>query len=152
MAVGGVCLDAYRHAGQLDDDDTHGYSRILINARRRFERAVLLVAEREESVVGSVTMCPPGSSFRQMARGDEMEFRFLAVAPGAWGTGVGDALVDACETFARDERAKRTVIGVRDTNEAAIAMYLRRDFTRLPERDWRPAPGVLLLGFQRTHP
>jgi hypothetical protein len=30
---------------------------------------------------------------------------------------------------------------------AAQAIYLRLGFTRRPDRDWEPVPGVRLLGF-----
>ena len=148
-AAGRICVDAYSQSGQLDDDADHGYSRTLADAGARMTGAHLLVATRDDVVVGTVTLCPEGSPFREMAREHEMEFRFLAVAPSAWGTGVSEALIEACEDYARAAGARTMVIGVRDTNVAAEALYARRGFVRAPERDWRPVPTVFLLGFQR---
>ena len=147
--VGRLCVDAYIEAGQLDDDSSHGYSRVLSDARARFRDAVLLVAARGDDVVGTVTICPPGSPFREIAGEGEMEFRFLAVAPAAWGGGVGVALVECCRAYARDAGVAQLVIGVRDTNVSAMALYERCGFTRTPTRDFEPVPGVRLLGFRR---
>ena len=70
----------------------------------------LLVAERDGIVVGTTTITPPGSEFREIGLDDEVEFRFLAVAPEAWRTGVGDALVAACEQHARETGATALAI------------------------------------------
>ena len=147
--IGRLCVDAYVQAGQLDDDSSHGYSRVLSDARARFRDAVLLVAARDDVVVGTVTICPPGSPFREIAGEGEVEFRFLAVAPAAWGCGVGVALVEHCRAYARAAGADELVIGVRDTNVSAMALYERCGFTRTPARDFEPVPGVRLLGFRR---
>ena len=147
--VGRLCVDAYVQAGQLDDDSSHGYSRVLSDAHARFRDAVLLVAARDDDVVGTVTICPPGSPFREIAGNGEMEFRFLAVVPSAWGNGVGAILVEHCREYARGAGCAELVIGVRDTNVSAMALYERCGFTRAPARDFEPVPGVRLLGFRR---
>ena len=147
--VGRLCVGAYIEAGQLDDDSSHGYSRVLADAQARFRDAVLVVAARGDDVVGTVTLCPPGSPFREIAGEGEMEFRFLAVDPSAWGSGVGVALVEHCRAYARAAGADELVIGVRDTNVSAMALYERCGFTRAPARDFEPVPGVRLLGFRR---
>jgi len=149
-AAGQVCVQGYLAAGQLDDDPHQGYGALLADTRARLDLAVLLVAEMEERIVGTVTICPPGSPFSELGREDEVEFRFLAVAPEAWGQGVGEALVEACESYARQQAARRIVICVRDFNDPAKALYLRRGFVRCPERDWEPVPGVSLLAMTRT--
>ena len=149
-AAGHVCVQGYLAAGQLDDDPHQGYGAVLADTRARLDLAVLLVAEMDERIVGTVTICPPGSPFGELGREDEVEFRFLAVAPEAWGKGVGDALVEACESHARQQAARRMVICVRDFNDSAMALYLRRGFVRCPERDWEPVPGVSLLAMTKT--
>lgn len=145
--VGRISVEAYRAAGQLDNESEDGYALVLSNARARYSEALLLVAIHEDVVVGTVTICPIGSRFHEIGEVGEVEFRFLAVAPFAWGGGVGTALIDACHHHARDVGATRLVICVRDTNAGAISMYVRYGFTRMPERDWEPVPGVRLLGF-----
>jgi ribosomal protein S18 acetylase RimI-like enzyme len=147
--VAGIAVDAYLAAHQLDDGPDGAYGRVLGDAAARMREAVLLVAVRQDSIVGTVTICAEGSPFREIGQDGEVEFRFLAVAPSAWGSGVGTALIDACENHAREVGASRLAICVRDTNEGAMAMYLKHGFTRIPERDWCPVPGVALLALRK---
>ncbi len=149
-ATARISVEAYTGAGQLDDGPDGFYGTVLADTGSRESDALLLVAVRQEQVVGTVTICPPASSFREIGREGEVEFRFLAVAPEAWGHGVGDALVAACEEHARSTGSNRLVICVRDINSAAMTLYARHGFQRLPERDWHPVPQVALLAFEKN--
>jgi GNAT superfamily N-acetyltransferase len=148
--AGGLCVAAYTEAGHLDPSDP--YVATLRDARARFEQAELLVAVRGGAIVGTVTICPPDSPFAEVGREGELEFRFLAVAPKAWRTGVGEGLVAACEQRARSAAAVRLVICVVAANAAAHRLYLRLGFERLPERDWQPRPGISLWAYRRSVP
>ena len=149
-AVGDLCVTAYASAGHLDPADV--YAETLRDARTRAESAEVLVAERDGRLVGTVTICPPGTPFSEIGREGESEFRFLAVAPEAWRTGVGEALVDACEQRAVAAGARAHVICVIDRNDGAHRFYRRLGFSRLPERDWSPREGVDLLAYRRAVP
>ncbi len=149
-AVGELCVHAYASAGHLDPADV--YAQTLRDARTRAQTAHILVAEREGRMVGTVTICPPGTPFAEIGRAGESEFRFLAVAPQAWRTGVGEALVEACEQRAVEAGADAHVICVIDRNHGAHRFYERLGFTRLPERDWSPRDGVDLLAYRRAVP
>lgn len=142
-----ICVEAYDAAGQLEPGSP--YVATLRDTPGRMAEAILLVAERDGVVVGTVTICPIGSPFAEIASEGEVEFRFLAVAPSAQGTGVGSALIAAVEQHARSTRARSLAICVRDTNTDAAAMYERMGFTRVPHRDWTPRPGVDLLALER---
>ena len=148
--VGEMCVSAYAAGGHLDPDDD--YADTLRDAGDRATTAEVLVAERDGEVVGTVTICPAESPYAEIGQPGESEFRFLAVAPSAWRTGVGEALVDACEQRARERGASAQVICVIDVNEAAHRLYRRLGFTRLPARDWSPRPGVTLLAYRRPVP
>lgn len=142
-----ICVAAYDAAGQLEPGSPY-----VIDLRATGERArdgILLVAERDGALVGTATICPPGSTFREIGEDGEVEFRFLAVAPEAQGTGVASALIAAIEQHARDTGAVRLAICVRDTNTGAAAMYERMGFVREPHRDWSPRPGIDLLALSR---
>tara|TARA_S200000501_G_scaffold171373_1_gene161466 strand:- start:857 stop:1360 length:504 start_codon:yes stop_codon:yes gene_type:complete len=149
-ATARISVEAYTGAGQLDDGPDGFYGTVLADTGSRESDALLLVAVRQEQVVGTVTICTPASPFREIGREGEVEFRFLAVAPEAWGHGVGDALVAACEEHARSTGSNRLVICVRDINSAAMTLYARHGFQRLPERDWHPVPQVALLAFEKN--
>ena len=147
--VGRISVEAYVAAGQLEQGVGNGYERVLSDAGARYREALLLVAVRGDDLVGTVTICPTGSRFSEIGGPGEVEFRFLAVRPSAWGSGVGTALIQACHDYARDVGATRLAICVRDTNAGAMSMYLKRGFARLPERDFQPVPGVDLLALHK---
>lgn len=144
-SVGRITVEAYVAAGQLEEGPDGAYGRVLADALARYRDAIVLVATVADVVVGTVTITQEGSPFREVGRDGEVEFRFLAVEPSAWGRGVAAALVEACLAHARESNATRVVICVRDNNEAAMTMYTKYGFTRAPERDWKPVPGVNLL-------
>lgn len=147
-AIGALCVEAYSRGGHLDLQDE--YAKTLLDAEARAHDAVLLVAIRDGVLVGTVTICPPASPYAEISRGDESEFRFLAVAPAAWRTGVGEALVEECERRACESGASAHVICVIDSNDSAHRLYRRLGFERLPERDWSPRTGILLQAYRRA--
>lgn len=149
-AVGELCIASYSAGGHLDPGDD--YTETLRDARARARSADVLVAVLDGEIVGTVTICPAGSEFAEVGRAGESEFRFLAVAPAAWRTGVGEALVAFCEQRAIERGASTHVICVIDRNEGAHRFYDRLGFHRLPERDWMPRPGVHLQAYARAVP
>ncbi len=148
--AGRICVDAYETAGQLDDGPHQGYGAVLADTASRMQDAVLLVAERDGDIVGTVTICPLGSSVAEIGREGEVEFRFLAVDPAAWRTGVADALIEACDQHARATGAHSLAISVRDINHGARALYEKRGFARQADRDWSPVPNVELYVLTRS--
>ncbi len=103
-----------------------------------------------EELLGSVSYCPPGSSWRELGRDHEGEFRMLSVAPAAQGRGVGTALARLCEERARDHGAEAMVLSSLPEMAAAHRVYARLGYRRLPERDWQPMPGVQLIAFGKS--
>jgi GNAT superfamily N-acetyltransferase len=143
-AAGAVVRAAYEADGLVDGD----YLAVLADARDRARDAVVAVAVGPDgAVVGSVTFTLPGSRWSELARAGQAEFRMLGVLPGARGRGVGAALVDWCLHRARAAGAREVVISSAAAMTAAHRLYTTRGFTRRPELDWSPAPGVDLLGF-----
>ena len=148
--VGALVEAAYAAGGLLDND--RGYGAHVRDVPGRVPHVPVLVAERDGRVVGSVTICPAGSGFTELARPDEVEFRFLGVAPEAQGTGVARALVQAVEAYAEEHGLVRLVLCVISDNTAAEAVYARMGFQRMPDRDWWPAPDVHLRAWSRPVP
>ena len=58
----------------------------------------------------------------------------IAVADGARGRGIGEALLTAIERAARRRGARRMRLEVRQDNAAAIRLYERRGYARFAER------------------
>jgi ribosomal protein S18 acetylase RimI-like enzyme len=71
----------------------------------------------------------------------------LAVARAARGTGVGEALVRHCVARARELGLSGVALSTQPSMRSARRVYERVGFTRAPERDWEPVPGVSLLGY-----
>ncbi len=127
---------------------TDDYVPQLVDAVRRAEQAELWVAvDQAGRVLGSVTFCPVGSSYREIGRADEGEFRMLAVADAARGQGVGRALVQHCLDRSRDLGYVGVRMSTMDKMTSAHRVYERLGFTRSPDDDWSPSPGVLLLAY-----
>lgn len=144
--VGRLTVAAYR-AGGLPRPDS-SYVTELAKAAWRAERAELLVAaDAEGALLGTVTVCAPGSELGEVSRPGELEFRMLGVAPEARGHGIGRTLVRAVIDRADEIGALRVVLCSLETMRAAHRLYERLGFVRLPERDWYPEPDVALLAF-----
>lgn len=144
-AVGRLTLTAYTHSGYLAEDDF--YAAHLLDAAGRAAGAELLVAARDGRLLGTVTYCPEGSRFREVARPGEGEFRMLAVHPDARRQGVAESLVSRCIERSRELGCAAVVLSSLPVQVEAHALYRRLGFRRTPERDWSPAPGVDLIGF-----
>jgi GNAT superfamily N-acetyltransferase len=145
-AVGAVTVAAYE---PFLDDVESDYRTHLANAARRDAEAELWVAELDGRVVGTVTYCPLGSPWHELAREGEGEFRMLAVDPAAQGHGVGSALLEKCEERARAEGMTAMVLCSQAGMAAAHRVYVRHGYERVPERDWKPVPGVDLVAFAK---
>jgi ribosomal protein S18 acetylase RimI-like enzyme len=162
--VGDLTVEAYLADGVIDPSD--GYADHLRDATSRAREAELYVAElptgdaalaesggfHEPShaggVVGTVTFCPPGSSWSELARPGEGEFRMLAVAPGARRRGVALALVGLCIERSRELGLHAVVLSSMPTQQGAHRIYDRLGFRRTPALDWVPEPGVDLWAFR----
>jgi ribosomal protein S18 acetylase RimI-like enzyme len=145
-ALGELIVESYVVAEALDPDgDYQGSLRRV--ADRAASGARVLVAERDGAVVGTACVTPYGTEWSEVARPGESEFRMLAVAPAAMGGGPGgvaETLVAACIEQGRADGAHTVAISVVDHNTRAHRLYRRLGFTRVPDRDWSPVPGVRL--------
>lgn len=146
QGAGELVVLAYRASGQLDDEDW--YEQVLFDVAGRAKHLEVLVAFRGEDLVGTATVVRAGQPGAELAHAGELEFRYLGVAPSAWGTGVSDALVRHILATAHDEHLD-TVLRLRDGNDAAERLYARHGFVPVTGRDWAPTPRVLLRAMVR---
>lgn len=146
-AVGELTVEAYADFVMSSD----AYVERLRDAGSRHREAELWVAEGESALLGCVTVCPPGSPWRELAPTEdatEGEFRMLAVDPVVRGRGVGEALTRLAIERARTHGASTVVLSSLAGMAAAHRLYERLGFRRVPERDWAPAPGVSLIAYR----
>lgn len=146
-AVGEVTVEAYAEFTTGGED---GYVKHLRDAASRHREAELWVATSDDgdTVLGSVTVCPEGSVWREIAEPGEGEFRMLSVAPQARGLGVGTALIALALARFREEGAHAVALSSLDQMTTAHRLYERAGFVRLPERDWSPVAGVSLIAYR----
>jgi len=145
-AVGRLTLDAYAANGYIVESDP--YAPHLLDAASRADGAELLVADLDGELVGTVTFCPAGSPFAEVARASEGEFRMLAVAATARRQGAARALVTACIDRSRELGYRAVVLSSLPVQVDAHRLYGRLGFRRAPDRDWAPRPGIDLIGFE----
>ena len=146
-AVGEVTVAAY---AEFSDHNPDEYVEHLRGADRRYREAELWVAtpDHTDEILGSVTICPEGSAWREIAKSGEGEFRMLAVAPAARGQGVGAALVNLVVDRFRRDGAPAVVISTLEAMRSAHRIYEAVGFVRDPERDWSPTGDVRLIAYR----
>jgi len=145
-AIAELTVEAYQAGGHLDGEA--GYRTVLADVAGRAAEGDVLVAVDGRDVLGSVLLVRTGSAYSEIAGPGEVEFRMLAVSPKAQGRGIGERLVQACLDRARAGGATWVVISARDFIQAALRLYARMGFVRIPERDWSPAPGISLVALR----
>jgi ribosomal protein S18 acetylase RimI-like enzyme len=145
-AVGDLTVRAYVHSGYVAADDA--YVAQLRAADHRLREAELWVATVGDTVAATVTFCPPGSVYRELAAPGEGEFRMLAVDPSARRRGLAKALVGRCRDRCRELGLDGLVLCTLEGMAPAHALYRSLGFRRDRGLDWEPAPGVRLVGFR----
>ncbi|GAB3431693.1 GNAT family N-acetyltransferase [Actinophytocola sediminis] len=145
--VGRLTVRTYVAEGFVAAEDD--YAATLADATSRFHDAELLVAvDPDGSILGTVTIAPPGSPLVNVAEPAELEFRMLAVASSARGRGVGEALVLAVIDRAAELGLGAVMLSSQQGMTAAHRLYRRFGFQRTPERDWSPNGHEVLLTFR----
>lgn len=132
-----------------DGTEDHYEPQLLDAATRAAEAELVVAADESGAVLGTVTWCPVGSPWRELAtRHDQGEFRMLSVLPEARRQGIARALVEWCVERARSERMTEIVMCSLVMMRPAHSLYASMGFVRAPELDWEPVPSVVLWGFR----
>jgi GNAT superfamily N-acetyltransferase len=149
-AIARITREAYLAAGYFESAE-HPYMLHIQDVAKRASKAVIWVAERDDRVVGSVTLAVAGEPYADVARGGELEFRMLVVDPAVQRSGAGQALVTAILDHARTLPGIHAVaLTTGMTWESAHGLYRKTGFVRVPDRDWLvPDTEVKLLVFRR---
>lgn len=144
--IGDLRLAAYRADGFLAPDSSYA-SRLRELGVDGLGVVLVAVDGEDGSPLGTVMLqCWPDAGHVVQGAG-EGEIRALAVRPGAQGAGVGRALLVAVIDRAVREGVRHLVLCTQPEMKAAQHLYETAGFVRLPERDWSPEPGDLLLAY-----
>jgi ribosomal protein S18 acetylase RimI-like enzyme len=146
-AAGELCVLAYSAIdGETDLGD---YERYLRDVRRRAEVVpVLVAAQPDGTLLGTVTYVPGPGPYAETDDPDEAAFRMLGVAPWAQGRGIGRALVEECIRRATVDGRRGIVILTRPSMRVAHHMYESMGFVRNPAGDVEYEPGEWLWGYR----
>jgi GNAT superfamily N-acetyltransferase len=126
---------------------------------RLAQGAAILVAETAGGLVGTVTHFPDANDEGMpvtLPRGTG-GLRATAVHPDHQGFGIGRALVEACAARAISHGARSLALHTAPFMTAAMALYARAGFVRVPELDFaatsffesRPQEGLEAMAYVR---
>jgi ribosomal protein S18 acetylase RimI-like enzyme len=147
-AVGELTVAAYAADGYFEDVSMDGYAAELAAAEDRAKDSDVLVAVAADgALLGTLTVIRPGARGAELVREGELEIRMLAVSPAVRGRGVAKELTRAVLRMAAEQGCARVVLCSVADRVNVHALYEREGFQRIPDRDWRPEPDLLLLGF-----
>jgi ribosomal protein S18 acetylase RimI-like enzyme len=138
--VGDLRVSAYLADGFLAE--TSGYLPIL----RALDGDVLAAVDDGE-ILGTVMLLRWPDAENLVRGPGEAEIRALAVAPHARGRGIGAALVAAVIERASGHGVRQLLLLTMPEMRAAHHLYASAGFGRLPERDWAPESGRILLAY-----
>jgi GNAT superfamily N-acetyltransferase len=149
-AVGELTVAAYRAIPGAPAAATDGYASQLRDVASRVAAGceVVVAVAPDGSLAGGVTYV--GDSQNSFAEFDDPEaagFRMLAVSPSHQGSGAGTALTSWCVDRARSAARRRIIISSTQWMTTAHRIYERVGFLRMPELDWSPVPGFVLMTF-----
>lgn len=135
---------AYEAGGFLSED---GEYVATLRALGTAGDGQVLVAVSADQIVGTAMLQPWPHAGHAVRTPDEAEIRALAVAPDHQGAGIGRDLVTAIIGRAMAAGVRQLALFTQPEMLAARHLYEALGFRRLPERDWAPYPGDLLLAY-----
>ncbi|GAB2922856.1 hypothetical protein GCM10027047_20120 [Rhodococcus aerolatus] len=119
-------------------------------ARDRAATGTVLVAVVDGEVVGTVTVCLPGTPLAGVAGPTEVELGAVAVLTSARGHGVGEALVRTVLAHGIELGLTGAVVATTPPMVEGRALLARLGFVRVSARDRTTADGVPLQVMARS--
>jgi ribosomal protein S18 acetylase RimI-like enzyme len=144
--IGELRVTAYRDLGLLAEGSR--YAETLRGFGFDGDCAVLVAADEADRVVGTITIEPFGPD-SELARDEtEADVRAFAVAARAQGEGAGRRLLLAAIEHAAGRGLRRLRLCTRPGMKAAQHLYEAAGFTRTPDLDFEPMPGITLRAYE----
>lgn len=150
-AVAELRVAAYRELGLLPDGS--GYAETLRGLGFGGDYVVLVAADGAASkLLGTITLEPFERDSELARDGTEADVRAFAVAPHAQGQGVGRKLLLAVIECAQQRGLRRLRLCTQPGMRAAQHLYAETGFSRTPDLDFEPRPGLVLRAYELALP
>lgn len=150
-AVGELRVAAYRAIGLLPEDSA--YAGTLRGFGFGGDCVVLVAAgDAGDGILGTITLEPFGPDSELARDQTEADIRAFAVAPGAQGQGVGRQLLLAAIACAGPRGVRHLRLCTRSPMRAAQHLYTTTGFSRTPDFDFEPLPGLMLRAYELALP
>jgi len=145
--VGDLRVSAYRALGLLPEGS--GYAETLRGFGFGGDCTVLVaVDDADGSILGTITLEPFDRTSELAMDDTEADVRAFAVASQAQGKGVGRDLLLAAITWAEKRGLRRLRLCTQPAMQAAQHLYAATGFSRTPELDFAPVPGLILRAYE----
>ncbi len=119
----------------------------IMDVRSRLPDSDLIVAELDGLLVGTVTLYLHSSETQVWPEG-WASIRLLGVLPEYRNRGVGRALMEECIRRCKKEGISTLGLHTTEAMDIAKRMYERMGFVRVPEFDFNPRPGVVVMAYR----
>jgi ribosomal protein S18 acetylase RimI-like enzyme len=149
--VGELRVAAYRALGLLPDGSA--YAQTLRTFGFGGESTVLVAVDQDgHDILGTITLEPFDPDSELSGDDTEAEIRAFAVAPAAQGQGVGRGLLRAVIERAEKRGLRRLRLCTQPAMRAAQHLYQTAGFSRTPDLDFEPVPGITLRAYELALP
>lgn len=127
--VASLNIEAYReYSHSLSSDSWTIMQTNLSKVAEIAKTGRLIIAQRNQALVGSVIYCPPGTSDSRIFKTEWASLRMLAVLPHYQGQGIGYQLSLECINRAKQDKAKVMALHTSELMIAARRMYKKLGF------------------------
>jgi GNAT superfamily N-acetyltransferase len=138
-----------QYADSIPGEAWQFYLQDIVDVRGRLVESGLIVARLGGRLAGTISLYlnPAKSSEGGWPEG-WAALRLLGVHPVYRGRGIGRALMEEC--FQRCRSAGIAQVGLHTTAimDVARRMYEKMGFVRVPEYDFHPRPGVVIMAYR----
>lgn len=144
--IGDVRVGAYLADGFLSPDSGYA-SRLRELGADGLDPVLVATPDDQPGLIGTVMLQTWPNAGEVVRNPGEAEIRALAVRPEARGAGVGRALLAAVIDRAARLDIRHLLLLTQPEMKTAHHLYDGAGFSRMPDRDWSPEPGVSLLAY-----
>jgi GNAT superfamily N-acetyltransferase len=144
--IGDLRVASYQAIGLLPEGSR--YTETLRGFGFGTDCLVLVAADEDGGVLGTIALEPFGTGSELARDESEADVRAFAVAPRAQGQGVGRMLLLAVIESARKRGVRRLRLCTNPVMVTAQHLYTTAGFSRTPDFDFEPAPGIMLPAYE----